>query len=141
MIATSTAVMFGLMYLNTYRLDHVFFSETRTYMAFIMGAAMAVIMLTFMPGMHPNKAVNAAIFSVSAVVFGAALWLVRSQATVEDVSYMKAMIPHHSIAIMTSSRAHIIDPRVRQLADQIIESQRREIAEMKALIKDIETRH
>jgi uncharacterized protein (DUF305 family) len=138
MIATSTVVMLGLMYLNVYQLDHVFFSETRTYMALVMGATMAVIMLAFMLQMYTNRRVNIAIFVGSAVVFGVALWMARSQVTVDDVSYMKAMIPHHSIAILTSERARISDPRVRKLADQIIESQRKEILEMKALIKDLE---
>ncbi len=138
MIATSTIVMFGLMYLNTYALDHVFFSETRAYMALVMGATMAIIMLAFMLGMYRNAKANLGIFAGSAVVFAVALWLVRSQATVEDVSWMKAMIPHHSIAILTSERAKITDPRVRQLADQIVESQRREIGEMKALIHELE---
>ena len=132
MIATSTVVMFGLMYLNTYALDHVFFSETRAYMALVMGATMAVIMLAFMLKMYRRTGVNIAIFVGSVVVFAGALWLVRSQATVEDVSWMKAMIPHHSIAILTSERAHISDPRVRKLADGIIEAQRKEIGEMKA---------
>lgn len=138
MIATATVVMLGLMYLNTYQLDHVFFSETRTYMALVMGAAMAAIMLGFMLKMHQNRRVNIGIFAGSAIVFFVALWLVRSQVTVDDVSYMKAMIPHHSIAILTSERARITDPRVRRLADQIIESQRKEILEMKALIEDLE---
>ncbi len=140
MIATSTVVMFGLMYLNTYQLDHVYFSETRAYMALYMGATMAVIMLGFMLGMHKNKKANIAIFAGSIAVFAGALWLVRSQQTVDDVSWMKAMIPHHSIAILTSERAQIKDPRVRKLADGIIEAQRKEIAEMKALIKDIESK-
>lgn len=140
MIATSTLVMFALMYLNTYQLDHAFFSETRAYMALVMGATMAVIMLGYMWGMSSNRRVNAGILAASAVVFAAALWLVRSQATVDDLSWMKAMIPHHSIAILTSERATITDPRVRKLADQIIESQRKEIEEMKALIEEIERR-
>lgn len=138
MIATSTAVMFGLMYLNTYSFDHVFFSETRLYMAFVMGASMAIVMLAFMLDMHPDRRVNLGIFAGAALVFSVALWLVRSQATIEQVSYMKAMIPHHSIAIMTSERADIRDPRVRKLADRIIESQRDEIAEMKALIVELQ---
>jgi hypothetical protein len=140
MITASTIIMLGLMYLNTYQLDHVYFSETRTYMALIMGAAMAIIMLAFMLHMYKNRTVNAAIFVGSAVVFVLALWLARSQATVEQVSYMKAMIPHHSIAILTSERAHITDPRVRKLADQIIETQRKEILEMKALIQELENK-
>lgn len=138
MIGTSTIVMYLLMYLNTYQMDHVFFSETRVYMALIMGAAMAVIMLTYMGGMYTNRTVNAGIYAASLIVFALALWLVRSQATVDQVSYMKAMIPHHSIAILTSERAQISDPRVRELADTIIQTQREEIAEMKALIEDLE---
>lgn len=138
MIATSTVVMFGLMYLNTYALDHVTYSQTRTWMALLMGAVMAVIMMGFMASMYKNQRLNAVIIAGSVVVFAFALWLVRSQETVDDVSYMKAMIPHHSIAIMTSERAHIRDPRVRELADEIIEAQVREIAEMKALIADLE---
>lgn len=140
MIATSTVAMYALTYLNTYQLDHVFVSEMRLYMALIMGSAMAVIMLSFMLHMHPNRRVNLAIYLGSAVVFALALWLVRSQALVGQVSYMRAMIPHHSIAILTSERAEITDPRVRQLADEIIAAQRREIDEMKALIAELEGR-
>ena len=139
MIATSTIVMFGLMYLNTYALGHVWFSETRLYMALLMGATMAIIMLGFMLNMYRNTRINIAIFAASLVAFAGSLWLVRSQETIGDVAWMKAMIPHHSIAILTSERAHISDPRVRDLADGIIETQRKEIAEMEALIADIET--
>lgn len=111
MIATSTVVMFVLMYLNTYAIDHIEYSQTRTWMALVMGAAMSVIMLSFMLSMYTNRLANAAIFIASVLVFSGALWLVRSQQTVDDVAYMKAMIPHHSIAVMTSERAQIRDPR------------------------------
>jgi len=140
MIVVATVVMFGLMYLNTYSLDHLFFSETRAYMALVMGATMAVIMLGFMLGMYSNRQVNIGFVVGSSIVFVLALWLVRSQETVEDISWMKAMIPHHSIAILTSERAHISDPRVRALADSIIEAQRKEIDEMEALIKGLENK-
>ena len=140
MIATSTVVMYGLMYLNTYAWEHVFWSQTRAWMALVMGAAMAVVMLVWMLGMYRSRVVNLGIFAGSAVVFALSLWLVRSQATVEDVSFMKAMIPHHSIAIMTASRAQISDPRVRKLADEIVAAQEREIAEMKYLIAELEGR-
>ena len=139
MIATSTAVMLGLMYLNTYALDHVFWSQTRFWMALVMGATMAIVMLAFMRHMYRNRTANAAIFIGAALVFAGSLYMVRSQATVSDVSWMKAMIPHHSIAILTSERATLRDPRVRELAGEIIEAQRREIDEMKALIEDLES--
>lgn len=138
MIGAGTLIMFGLMYLNTYSLDHIFFSQTRAYMAVIMGATMSIVMLAFMWSMYPNKMINIGILIGSATVFIVALWLVRSQTTVDDISYMRAMIPHHSIAILTSERANITDPRVRKLADGIIAAQRKEIGEMELYIQDLD---
>ncbi len=138
MIAVSATLMFGLMYLNTYQLDHVWFSQTRMFMTFIMAGTMALVMLFFMRHMYENKQANIAIVIGSVALMGLGIWLVRSQITVGDVAWMKAMIPHHSIAILTSERANITDPRVRKLADDIIEAQRREIAEMEVLIRDID---
>ena len=139
MVATSTAIMFGLMYLNTFELDHVFWSETRFWMTFVMGGMMMIVMLLFMWGMYKDKKKNFIILAVGAIVFAGALWLVRSQETVDGEEYMSAMIPHHSIAIMTSARAEITDPRVRKLADEIIKAQVKEIAQMKLLLEDIDT--
>ena len=138
MILASTVIMYGLMYLNSYELGHVFFSETRAWMALYMGAMMAIIMLAFMLGMYKKTKVNIAIFVGAAVVLAGSLFLVRSQNTIADEAWMSAMIPHHSIAILTSERANIEDQRVRELADEIIKAQRREIDEMKWLLDDIE---
>lgn len=138
MIFVSTFLMYWLMYLNVFQISHIFYSQTRLYMALIMGSVMAFVILLFMWGMYKNKTANFIILGTSVLVFSVSLWLVRSQTTVDDVSWMKAMIPHHSIAILTSERAQIEDPRVRELADGIIEAQRREIDEMKQLIKDSE---
>lgn len=140
MIATSTVAMYVMMYLNTYSIDHLHWSQTRAWMALYMGAGMAVIMLSYMLGMYRNRTLNAVVFIAAVAIFALSLYFVRSQRTVDDVSYMRAMIPHHSIAILTSERARISDPRVRELANEIIATQRREIAEMKALIADLESR-
>ncbi|WP_404323264.1 DUF305 domain-containing protein [Cytobacillus firmus] len=137
MIIVSTIVMFIFKYFSTYKLDHVFFSETRAYMALLMGATMAIIMLAFMRNMLKNRKLNAGIAVGSLFVFIASLFLLRSQTTVDDADYMEAMIPHHSIAILTSERAQISDPRVRSLADTIIKTQKKEISEMKKLINDL----
>lgn len=138
MIGTSMVVMFFLMYLHSYQLlDHAWFSETRLFMTMIMGAAMTVIMLGFMLGMYKNNRVNIATFIGAGLMLLLSIWLVRSQVTVTGVDYMEGMIPHHSIAILTSERADIEDSRVRKLADEIIEAQRREIKEMEWLIEDI----
>jgi hypothetical protein len=140
MIATSTVVMFVFTYLNTYAWDHVRWSETRAYMALLMGASMAVVMLSFMLSMYRDWRINVGIVAGAVLVFVGALFLVRSQSTVQDGSYMSAMIPHHSIAILTSERAEIRDVRVCELAVGIIEAQRREIDEMSWLIDDINER-
>lgn len=138
MILTASVVMFVFMYLNSYALvDHAWFSETRFFMTLIMGASMIVVMLAFMLKMYTNRRSNFLIFLGAGLLFIAGLWLVRSQITVSDTDYMEGMIPHHSIAILTSERARIVDPRVRELADEIIRAQRREIKEMEWLIADI----
>lgn len=138
MIATSMVVMYILTYVNSYELSHVRWSETRFYMVFVMGAAMAVVMLAYMLGMYRDTRANLAIVAISVVVFAAGIWLVRSQTTVQDQAWMRGMIPHHSIAILTSERAEIQDVRVKELTEEIIDAQRLEIAEMEWLIEDIE---
>lgn len=138
MIGTSVIAMFLLMYSHSYQIfDHAWFSETRVFMALIMGGAMMIIMLLYMLQMYKNRKKNAAILIGGGLLLILSIWLVRSQITVDDVDFMEGMIPHHSIAILTSERSAIEDPRVRKLADEIIKSQRREIKEMEWLIKDI----
>lgn len=139
MLAASFVAMYITMYLNTYQIDHVYFSLTRFYMSCMGIAAMTVIMWFFMRKMYQNKKKNIAILLGSLVLFMGALGLVRAQSPIiGDILWMKAMIPHHSIAILTSERAEIKDPEVRRLADEIIKAQKKEIAEMKQYIKRLE---
>ena len=138
MIAISTAVMFGLMYQLVYSADHVMFSVSRLLASLVMACVMTIVMLSFMWSMYKGKGIKVTVLIVAAV--GAVLLIAmnRSQSVIDDTRFMKAMIPHHSIAVNNARKAHITDPRVRKLADRIIESQVREIAEMKMLIASIE---
>lgn len=136
MILVATVFMFVMMYFNTYKLDQVYFSQTRAFMALMMGAAMTIIMLLFMWKMYNNKKINSIILLVSILIFTGSLFMVRSQTGINDKVWMEAMIPHHSIAIMTSKRAQLKDPKVKKLAKEIIVSQEKEIKEMKRLIKN-----
>ena len=141
MLACSFVAMYVTMYLNTYSLDHVFFSLTRFYMVCLGIATMAVIMWFFMRKMYNDKKKNIVILVGSVVLFVGALGLVRVQAPiVGDVLWMKAMIPHHSIAILTSERADIKDPEVKKLAEDIIKAQKKEIEEMKKMIERLENK-
>lgn len=65
-------------------------------------------------------------------------FLVRQQKPIDDVKWMKAMIPHHSIAILTSGKASLTDPEVKKIAQDIIKAQKREISEMKKMIERLE---
>lgn len=138
MIATSTFIMFFLMYQLVFELEHATFSINRLVAALVMGSVMTFVMLGFMWRMYEGTAVKVAVLSAAVLAAIGLLTVNRSQALVGDRAFMKAMIPHHSIAINNASLAEISDPRVRELADQIIASQVREIAEMKLLLEDIE---
>ena len=137
MIATSIVVMYLVTYLNVFDVAHIHFSEERVYMALTMGGAMGVVMMGWMWGMYGNRRWNIGVVAGSVLLAVVATFLSQSQLLVEDGNYMRGMIPHHSIAILTSERANIRDVRVRELADEIIEAQRREIAEMEWLLEDI----
>lgn len=137
MVITSSLIMYGVMFLNTYVYEHVHWSTTRVYMTLMMTATMSVVMLAYMHTMLDNRRANSAIFLGSAMIFAVSLLFARNQVFVNDQSWMKAMIPHHSIAILTSERAGIEDIRVKALSARIIDTQAREIKEMEWLMRDI----
>ena len=138
MLICAAISMYVTMYFNTYEMSHVYFSWTRMYMTFIGIGGMAIIMFLFMRKMYKNKTKNRAIIIGSLLLMSISTYLVRQQIPVDDVKWMKAMIPHHSIAILTSGKADLKDPKVKKLAKDIIETQKKEIAEMKSMIKRLE---
>ncbi len=134
MVATSFVIMYGVMFLNIDQLDHLKLSHTRTYMTLLMVAPMAISMLLFMWGMYTNKKLNYLILGIAILVFATSLIALRQQVFISDVQWMKAMIPHHSSAIMVSRKADLKDPEAIQLAKDIIEAQKREIEQMNKMI-------
>lgn len=137
-VATSTVIMFFLMYQLVYTLDHATFSMNRLVASLVMGCVMTVIMAGFMWKMLMGSRAKVIVVAVAALSAIALLLVNRGQLLVDDTTFMRSMIPHHSIAINNARKARISDPRVRELADKIIQSQVREIAEMKLLIEDIQ---
>ena len=138
MLAISFIIMYGVMFLNVYELNHIYFSITRTYMTLLMVLPMAISMILMMGKMYPSKKLNTYIVVGSVVLFGFLLAALRTQTPVGDIQYMKAMIPHHSSAILTSSNANIQDPELKKLSAQIIKAQEEEIVQMKAMIDRME---
>ena len=122
------------MFLNMDKLDHYHTCATRIYMALLMVSPMAVVMMLMMGKMYPDKKINTSIIIGSIVLFAVILTALRTQTPISDVQYMKAMIPHHSSAIMVSKHADIKDPEVKKLSEQIIKSQEEEIAQMEAIL-------
>ncbi|MFA0963442.1 DUF305 domain-containing protein [Roseivirga sp. BDSF3-8] len=138
MMLSSFVFMYAAMFFNVDQFDHIYLSHTRTYMALYMVGPMALIMLAFMAPMYKNKAKNAVIVVLAVLVTSLSYYFLRDQTTVKDIQYMKAMIPHHSSAILVSQQATLEDPETRALAKEIIEAQKREIAEMKKIINRLE---
>ncbi|SDH82436.1 protein of unknown function [Chryseobacterium taeanense] len=137
-ILLSSIIMYVIMFLNMDKIEDYYTSITRIYMTLLMVAPMAIIMILMMRKMYTNKRINTGIITVATFVFIIALIGLRSQTPVGDVQYLRAMIPHHSSAIMTSKNASIKDPEVRQLADSIIKSQEREIRQMNNILKRLD---
>ncbi len=90
--------------------------------------------------MYPNRKINIGIIAFAAFTFFGTFYLLRTQTPISDVQWMKAMIPHHSSAIMTSSNADFKDAEVQKLADDIIDAQEKEINQMKEMIERIENK-
>ena len=137
MILTGMVVMYFVMFVASWELSHVRFSQSRIFMALTMGGAMGLVMLAWMLNMYKSTTANIIIVVVSLLLFGLGTTLDRSQTTVDDTAFMKGMIPHHSLAITRSERFGNEDVRVCELAVAISEAQRREILEMDWLIADI----
>jgi uncharacterized protein (DUF305 family) len=138
MILTSMVVMYFVMFAGSWEWTHIRFSQSRIFMAITMGGTMGLVMLAWMLGMYKSTKGNIAVVAVSLLFIGGGIALDRTQATVDDASFMRGMIPHHSLAITRSERFQNEDVRVCELAVEISEAQRREITEMDWLIRDIE---
>jgi hypothetical protein len=136
MFLASFAVMYFAMYAMADRLEHVYLNLSNVWMTGFMTAAMFVPMLLLMGGMLPGKKTKSAVW-LSVLVIGAMCWIaLRTEAGVSDTQFLRAMIPHHSAAIQMCHQSSITDPRVKKLCQEIIESQEREIAQMRALLSE-----
>ena len=138
MLSISFVIMYAVMFLNVASEDHIYLSLSRLYMTLLMVSPMAIVMLFLMKMMYPDKKKNSIIYISSAAVFILSLTLLRTQTPVGDVQYMKAMIPHHSSAILTSKHADLTDPEIKKLAEEIIQAQEKEISQMKAALDRLE---
>ena len=111
------------------------------YMAVTMAMPMGALMLLMMGSMYADKRLNLILYAALALTFILAFVAVRTQALVGDRQFVRSMIPHHSGAILMCNEASLKDAEIRNLCfapDGIVQSQEREIAQMKAILKRLQ---
>lgn len=104
------------------------------YMALIMWAPMAIVMMLTMKSMYQDGRLNIILYAVFALTLVLSFAAIRAQSLVGDRQFLRSMIPHHSGAILMCERSTIRDPEIQQLCREIIASQKAEIDQMKTLL-------
>jgi hypothetical protein len=134
MAGLSFIAMFLLMYAMVDRLANVYLNLNQVYMAGLMAAPMVLIELTVMRAMYRDRRTNAIIIVVSVLLLALFWFGIRKQAAIDNAQFLRSMIPHHAGAILMCEQSSADDPQIRNLCQEIIESQQREIEQMKALL-------
>ena len=136
-LAVSLIIMYFVMFTMIWRIGDFFNNLNMLYMAVMMATPMGILMLLMMRMMYANKKLNLLLHVLFAALFVLAFWGMRAQAVVGDRQFVRAMIPHHSGAILMCNRASLRDPEIRDLCfkpNGIVDSQRREIVQMEAFL-------
>lgn len=130
----SAVVMYLVMFAMIDGAAEFYNNLNMAYMALMMVAPMAILMLVMMRSMYPNRMLNIAIGIGFSVIFILAFLFTRQQIAIGDVQFLRSMIPHHSGAILMCREAKVADPEIKSLCQQIIRSQRDEIEQMKQIL-------
>ena len=138
MAVLSFAAMFVLMYAMVDVFGNVVSNVNQAYMAALMTAPMVVIELLVMGVMYHNKTFNAVFMGASVVVGGLCFAAIRQQTLVGDKQFLRSMIPHHAGALLMCGEASLQDAEIKELCRNINEGQKREIAQMKAILQRLD---
>ncbi|PKV76179.1 DUF305 domain-containing protein [Pontibacter ramchanderi] len=138
MLGLSFVVMYVVMFSNVAEISHFHLNLNRLYMTILMVGPMALIMLLVMRSMYKDKKLNAIIAAISIIATVGSFIMLRNQSFVGDEAFIQAMIPHHSSAILVSEEARIQDPELKKLAEEIIRTQKKEIAEMEKILERVD---
>lgn len=135
-LGVSLIVMYLLTMAFVDEWDHYHLNLSNLYMAILMVAPMGLIMLFVMRSMFPDSRLNLVLIVGFVALFFLAFWLGRTQAFVGNDQFLRAMIPHHSRAILVCENASITDPEIQQLCQQIVETQKEEIGIMNQMLDE-----
>lgn len=133
-LAISTVIMYFVMFAMIDTLGDFYNNLNMFYMALMMVAPMAILMVAMMGSMYSNRSLNRAIYAGFSAVFVLALLGIRSQAAIGDAQFIRSMIPHHSGAILMCREASISDAELARLCGEIERAQREEIEEMQRIL-------
>jgi hypothetical protein len=137
-LAINTVIMFFITYVNIAELGHFQFNLNRVYMALLMVAPMAILMLLVMRSMYPNVKLNILLLGGFAALGLLMLVLIRVQAPIGNEQFIRSMTPHHSSAILMCERSDITDRQLVDLCVEIVEAQKEEIAEMERILERLD---
>ncbi len=137
MIIISFIAMYVLMYAMVNSFSNAVPNINQFYMAGLMTTAMVIIEVLLMNDMYMNKKLNAIIVAISTVMLIGFFLFIQQQTGVSDKQFLKGMIPHHAAAILMSEQSKTKDPEIKRLQSEIISSQRKEIEQMKAKLKEL----
>jgi uncharacterized protein (DUF305 family) len=135
MTVLSFISMYILMYSMVDRFNNVIPNVNQFYMAGLMTMPMIIIEVMLMRSMYMNKKLNVGIIAASIILLAGFYVAIRQQAAVSEKQFLNGMIPHHAAAILMSKKNPAKDPEIVKLQQEIISSQEREIAEMKAILE------
>ncbi|MBU4499807.1 MAG: DUF305 domain-containing protein [Gammaproteobacteria bacterium] len=133
-LSINAVLMFFITYAMIDTVDHFYPNINRAYMSLMMVAPMAMVMLFVMRGMYQNAKLNAMLYAVFAGLFIVSLALARTQTPVGNEQFLRSMIPHHSSAILMCQQSAITDREIIELCGEIVQAQKEEIAQMKAIL-------
>ena len=137
MMVLSLVAMFVFMYAMVDVLTNAVPNVNQFYMAALMAAPMLVLEIVLMGKMYPRKGLNALLVGLG-LLLALGFWLaIRAQIGVGDRQFLKSMIPHHAGAILMCERASIESPKIKALCQEIVESQQKEIAQMRSLLTEL----
>jgi len=134
-ISINTMIMFFLTYVMIASANHFVVNLNRIYMALIMAAPMVIVMLLVMRSMFMNKQLNTILFVTFGLLTVLLFFLIRTQTPVGNEQFLRSMIPHHSGAILMCEQSTITDPEIIELCEEIVQTQKEEIAQMEAILE------
>lgn len=134
-LGLSLLVMYVAMFAMIWSFGEFIQNVNFLYMALVMWAPMAIVMLLTMKSMYRDKRLNVILYAVFGLTLVLSFAAIRAQSLVGDRQFLRSMIPHHSGAILMCEKAKISDPEIQQLCAEIIAGQRAEIDQMKAILE------